>query len=372
MSLGGPDFPSSSSAGFNPETQPLLPENERETSTPVSHNPDLREKLRQFRSGFSGLPGRIRGHFQSLRRQPSERTPEQITGSAKAYAVNVDPPTDARQKVKLALDAEIAAYPYHRSLEKVKAAALQAENHPDLSSDDVKDMKLGEWDTARPLALAAGKAAGLSTKGSKGFIYDKKSGLTAYVMHNPTSSPKEVRIVFGGTTSGKSAGGLEKRNLLNGGFALKQWIANAKNAVLGQTPDSYRQARELTMKVQQMMAADPRYQDFQLTVSGHSKGGGEAAYATLSQKPPVHAICFSSAELGRGMRESFTDEQKAHATRYVTHYNIKGDVAPNVGKVIGHLGHIGKVVTLPAEHAWSSPVDRHDKFTRHINHFASS
>ena len=203
-------------------------------------------------------------------------------------------------------------------------AATEAKNHPDIDQEVLPSMKLGQWDTARPLALAAGRAAGLSTKGSEGFIYDKKSGLTAYVLHNPASSPKEVRLVFGGTTSGKSTGGLNKRSLLNGGFTLKQWIANAKNAVLGKTPDSYKQAKILTDKVLQMMDANPRYQGFKLTVSGHSKGGGEAAYAALARDKPLEAICFSSAEMGREMHDSLTSEQKANASRYVTHYNIQG------------------------------------------------
>ena len=120
-----------------------------------------------------------------------------------------------------------------------------------------------------------------------------------------------------------------------------------------------------------MMEANPRYDGFKLTVSGHSKGGGEAAYAALSRDKPLEAICFSSAEMGREMHDSLTSEQKANASRYVTHYNIKGDMIPNVGKVAKKVGHIGKVVTLPAEHAWNNPLDRHDKFTRHIRAFVS-
>ena len=66
----------------------------------------------------------------------------------------------------------------------------------------------------------------------------------------------------------------------------------------------------MTQKVQSLMAADPKYKDYTFSVSGHSKGGGEAAYAALSQKEPVHAICFSSAELGRKLRESIPRKEK--------------------------------------------------------------
>ena len=153
---------------------------------------------------------------------------------------------------------------------------------------------------------------------------------------------------------------------------MKQWVANAKNAAFGKTPDSYKQAKELASKVQNMMAVDPTYKDFTLTISGHSKGGGEAAYAALSLKEPVQAICFSSAELGRTMHKSFSEEQKANASRYITHYNIEGDPVPNVSKALGGLGHLGKVVTLPSDGSGSNPLDRHDKFNRHICHYANS
>ncbi|WP_263078885.1 hypothetical protein [Endozoicomonas sp. Mp262] len=228
------------------------------------------------------------------------------------------------------------------------------------------------WDTARELAQDAGKAAGIPTKGAKGFIFDKKSGLTAYVLQNASTVPPEIRVVFGGTTSGEHTGGLGKRSLLNGAFSLRQWIANAKNALLGQTPDSYRQAAEITQHVQNMIKTDPRYTGFELKVSGHSKGGGEAEYAALCLEDPVEAICFSSAELGKAMRGDISEERKATAARYVTHYKIKGDPVPNLGNIAGELGHLGKVVTLPAEHAWNSPIDRHDKFTRHIRHFLNT
>ncbi|WP_257280558.1 hypothetical protein [Endozoicomonas sp. ISHI1] len=37
----------------------------------------------------------------------------------------------------------------------------------------------------------------MSTKESKGCIFDKKTGLTAYVLRNPKTIPPEVRILFG-------------------------------------------------------------------------------------------------------------------------------------------------------------------------------
>lgn len=360
--------------GVDLHKEPLLPDNKKSTSATAAST-GLKERLQQFKSGISGLPGKIAGHFPSLCSSSYDVKPKLVASSPKAQAVEVAPPSDAQEKIQLAIDAEIAAFPYHRSLDKISQASQLSETHTEANS--ATDKNLGNWDTARPLALAAGKAAGLSTKGSDGFIYDEKSGLTAYVLQNPSAKPNpEVRLVFGGTTSGIKTGGLAKRSLLNGGFTLKQWIANAKNAVFGTIPDSYKQASELTGKLQAMMALDPQYKDFTLTVSGHSKGGGEASYAALSQKEPVHAICFSSAELGKQMQASIPEETKANAASFVSHYYVEGDAVPVMSKnalikrLGGQLGHLGTIATLPADSKSASGLDRHDKFTRHIQHFA--
>ena len=170
-----------------------------------------------------------------------------------------------------------------------------------------------------------------------------------------------------------------KRSLLNGGFTLKQWIANGKNAALGKTPDSYKQASELTRHVMDLMAKDPKYKDYSFSVSGHSKGGGEAAYAALTQKEPVDAICFSSAELGKEMRESIPEEKRANAASHIHHYYIEGDPVPKMSdkrliKITGSkLGHIGKVTEIAADDKGKGieELDRHDKFNRHIRNFAA-
>ena len=378
MNLNGTSSSTAKSSGFKPDKHSPLSKDEKTSSARVS-SPALRERLQQFKPGTTGQPGKIAGSFQSLYHQPQESTAKLVSEIPKPYAVEAPPPNDIGQKIQLAIDAEIAAFPYHRSLDKISQATQLPENHTEVDPEVGKHLNFGQWDTARPLALAAGNAAGLSTKGSEGFIYDKKSGLTAYILHNPTSVPKpEVRLVFGGTTSGKATGGLVKRSLSNRGFTLRQWIANAKNALLGKAPDSYKQASELTQKVQSLMAADPKYKDYTFSVSGHSKGGGEAAYAALSQKEPVHAICFSSAELGRKLRESIPEERKANAAAHVQHYYIEGDAVPNMSdnllirKTGGKIEHIGKVTTLPADREASNSLDRHDKFTRHIHYFAKS
>ena len=353
-----------------PKSSPAYtPQSELPTSQSIgkSQRTGIQALFGQLKSGVSGLPGRLRGHFPSLLK--GHRGSYQLLKPApgNAHTIKMPKPETAKEKIQLAVDAELAAYPYHRSLDKVNNTASK-------ETDEKKIPGMGSWDLAKPLALAAGNATGLSTKGAEGFIYDKKSGLTAYVFQNPKAVPPEVRIVFGGTTSGKSAGGMEKRSLLNGRFTLNQWIANAKNAVRGKVPDSFQQARELTTQVQRMMLLDKKYADCKLVVSGHSKGGAEASFAALTQKAPLEAVCFSSAELGRDARALIPDEYKENESilKKVRHYKIKGDPIPNVGLLNRKLGHVGGVTTLPAKNILQSPMDRHDKFTRQVHAFSDT
>ena len=118
MSFGSVGSPAGKPPEFDPQKQPPLSKEHKATSGSVTTS-RLREKLGHFQSGFSGLPGRIRGHFQSLHRQPPSITTQSITGSAKSHAVDGALPEDVGKKIQLGIDAEIAAFPYHRSLEKI-------------------------------------------------------------------------------------------------------------------------------------------------------------------------------------------------------------------------------------------------------------
>lgn len=253
---------------------------------------------------------------------------------------------------KLALNAKIAAFPYHQNLDKL--AINGKKNEP--------------WELACPLVMNAGKEVSLSTKGSKGFMYDQKTGLTAYILHNPKL--KKIMLVFGGTTSGKYSGGIIRRLLFNGIFIFSQMISNLQSVVLNKIPKSYRQAKALTTIVKERIDLDPLYKGCILTLSGHSKGAGESVYAALSQKTPLPALCFSSLQINSTICDDISEANKEKACECISHYSIKGDPIPKINKVINHLKHLGELTIIPSKSVLNSPIDRHDKFYNHISHFA--
>ena len=275
--------------------------------------------------------------------------------AAATYKTKIPPPTDSVAKAKLNESAKLAALPYNQDISRVNSA---------IGSDQ------GKWEIATDLSIKLAESGGLKLREDTGLISDKSTGLVAMVVKNPET--QEIRLIFGGTTSGAKEGGLNKRMILNGASTLQQWRANIGNAVFGKTPRSYCQAKVCTDELVRLTTAEGSpYKDYNIVLSGHSKGAGEATYAALNREHPLKAECFCSAQLGSGMQKELPEESKRNAGQYVTHYNIKGDLVPKMGNMRNGLGHIGNVVSLPAEHAWNSPVQRHDRFDLHIDHFAN-
>ncbi|CAH8204361.1 hypothetical protein VAE122_2930016 [Vibrio aestuarianus] len=118
---------------------------------------------------------------------------------------------------------------------------------------------------------------------STGMFSDSNSGLVGFIFFNHTS--KELRVVFGGTTSGEKIGRFSSRSTGNVSIMTQQWKANIQNGVFGKVPESYKQAKHLATEMVTVVEGE-KYKDYSLSFSGHSKGGGEAAYAAVMVSTP--------------------------------------------------------------------------------------
>ncbi|ARD38057.1 DUF2974 domain-containing protein [Edwardsiella ictaluri] len=207
-----------------------------------------------------------------------------------------------------------------------------------------------------------------------------KSGLTAYLFINEET--KEARVVFGGTTSGEKAGDLTARTRGNFAATVRQWLANIKNVFSG-TPDSYREAEQLVKNLNQELSG------YTLSVSGHSKGGGESAYAAMmlgaQTGMPVKSINFSSAELGTQLKRDIADELAKKGVppediasefnalgKDILHIKIKGDPVPNMHKLFGSISHIGRTLTLPNDNQSVGHLSEHVDFWSRVTNWAHS
>ncbi|HGJ5875688.1 MAG TPA: hypothetical protein ACHBX0_03880 [Arsenophonus sp.] len=124
----------------------------------------------------------------------------------------------------------------------------------------------------------------------------------AYIFRNKVE--REIRLVFGGTTSGHGVNSEVPRYIKNIKTFIKQCQANVDN-VFGGIPNSYKQAAQLLHNLQQLVEMNQEWAGYRLSSSGHSLGGGLAAYATMkvsNKECSIRAECFSSAQLGRGLQ----------------------------------------------------------------------
>ena len=196
-----------------------------------------------------------------------------------------------------------------------------------------------------------------------------KSGLVMQIFENETSG--KVVLAFGGTTSGATKGALPRRMLsLNTIASFTQWDANL-NSAFGirsgkPVPDSYKEASDMTA------ASLEHYEGWDISVTGHSKGGAEAEYSAIKNR--VKAVCFDAPELGVALLRSFKTEELEWGRENITHYFVDGDIVPHVvSQIVGEKNgvrpsHVGQGYELPADPTACDggvclkPLLRHNQF----------
>lgn len=199
------------------------------------------------------------------------------------------------------------------------------------------------------------------------------SGLFCYVIKKSLNGHDKYVISFGGTTSGKAAGSFLERSIENAGSTLKQWLANAKNAILGRTPTAYKQAVTLTEYLSQIYPNDV------VETTGHSLGGGIASYAAAmvgTPEKPMAARGFCSAELGSRMQQRILDRVNRDPQAFsslvsgIRHIKIKGDPVPNMHRIF-NVQNIGTSLTIDLG-LTEQPnlLQRHIGFAKHICRWA--
>lgn len=184
-----------------------------------------------------------------------------------------------------------------------------------------------------------------------GLLRDRSTGLVTYIFYN--KAEQKIRLVFGGTTSGLGVTGGAPRFIKNNLTFITQCGANINN-IFGNIPDCYKQAAQLMHNLQQLVKADNEWIKCDLSTSGHSLGGGLAAYAALkvsSKENVILAECFSSAQLGRGLQDDLLKQYGSLANlkkvnNNINHYYVDGDLIPKMDKFFA-VDHIGSVNIIP-------------------------
>ncbi|AWK13730.1 hypothetical protein SK355_10215 [Candidatus Fukatsuia symbiotica] len=239
------------------------------------------------------------------------------------------------------------------------------------SEGDLKDYA-PNWTLQKELANSLATKE-LTFNAANGMLMDKSSGLVAYVFYN--KNDKEIRVVFGGSSSGETAGEILTRSWGNAVSTSQQWINNITNAIDNKMPRSYCQAAILTGRLINILNTDPRYEGFNVSTSGHSKGGGEAAYAAVmnyTEGKPIKAECFCSAKWGTATQKEVcrklgTLDHAKKGTAKIRHYLIEGDVINTVQRWFSWLIHVGNNTTLQTNVSRKNAgAARHVHFFEHV------
>ncbi len=228
-----------------------------------------------------------------------------------------------------------------------------------------------DYKPADLLALTAAEHMGIkmnNVQNDSGAVVDAKSGLTAVIVVN--EKDKTVCVIFGGTSSGKKVGAdlmQRSRPGMNFMTTLSQWGANIL-AGLGVEPKSYKQAVALVKNVQAEIDTSTLYKGYSVKTIGHSKGGGEAMYASMMQEVPVPVTALCPAHLSKGLINNIPQQNLEKATTLINSYSPFGDpVSAMRGKLpdmpgIGNGYHFKGIEN-------SSLIDLHDQFNNHVAHF---
>jgi hypothetical protein len=178
------------------------------------------------------------------------------------------------------------------------------------------DAKVDGWDG--PEATTGGQ-----------LLDDPVSGFRARLYADDLEAPTVLVLAFRGTDM----------------TSFADWKNNFIQGLLGRESEQYRIARRASQELKmRIIMAGRAGLSLRGQLTGHSLGGGMAAYGALCWKIP--AVCFGSAALGReaqSMIEASSLVGLRQAPTYVTQIFVEGDSVPDLSGLLG--GHFGRILT---------------------------
>ncbi len=225
-------------------------------------------------------------HRQVLKSSPSELTPE---FRRELWQELPNFPHDAEFCRQLIIDSALAEYTYNLRLDLIAQPATMDLGTPSgrqgigKSFEPLEQINPEKFQSFRSNMENLPVFKGRTLKVDNGLIYDRKSGLVMTLFVDDKF--KQVKLVFGGTFSGKLLS-QDTRKL-----SLQQVFADGKNFTGLGIPMAYQQAEAATGLAKSL------FSDETLTLTGHSLGGGLAQYSGCMHEVPAN--CFASAALGK-------------------------------------------------------------------------
>lgn len=172
--------------------------------------------------------------------------------------------------------------------------------------------------------------------------FNEATGLAAGIYERPRGGAREIAICFRGTDD------------------AEDWRANFRQALFGEVPEQYHEGLNLAQlaMIHAKKSAPPGQE--RLTITGHSLGGGLAAFSGifLGQR----TIGFASAPLGTGTQAVLGDGRLRSAPKQVTHFFMNDDIVPDSEAFAGSaFGRIAEPRLEPPPN-WSGVMSEEDRW----------
>ncbi len=227
------------------------------------------------------------------------------------------------------------------------------------------------WELNRTLTEELATNTGYDYHEKSGQIFTL-SGLSAYVFEKQNSDEdsiiREICLSFGGTTAGLSPGPIGYRVKTNSGSTVSQLIANVASTLSLTEPRLHQQAIEVAQGLETLI--HEKYDKAQLTITGHSLGGGlctSAAGMTGTAEKTTPCFGFSSAPINEATRRRIAIRagNAEHAKRIMQslqHIIIEGDPVPHAGNTVSGARITGTVLEIPPQEPNEGTLARHSNY----------
>ncbi|MCB1093488.1 MAG: hypothetical protein KDL87_18265, partial [Verrucomicrobiae bacterium] len=173
--------------------------------------------------------------------------------------------------------------------------------------------------------------------------FDAESGLAAGVYRRIKDGQAEMALCFRGSDD------------------EADWRTNLEQLLFDGVPSQYQEAFNLTQLALIDLKKSAPSGSAPLTLTGHSLGGGLAAFSSLFLGGPTRGVSFGTSPLGSGLQRLLGHGRLASAPGIVTHFFMKDDVVPEVEVRGGaHFGRIANPLLEPPPN-WSGVLSDRDK-----------
>lgn len=242
-------------------------------------------------------------------------------------------PLSSQKAQELFKNMMVAKYAYDSNETFLNTSGFSAQYGGDFSFVSLEGANPFGFDFSEKSKTTEGIAKVLKKAGfenievdAKGAIIDRTTGLRCVILKD-TQGSGEIYVGFGGTQAGSDTQMLAHQLIADGA------------QFLGFLPTIYKQADAIVRVLKKV------FPKTNISVCGHSLGGGLTQYATLRNQDNerIQGYSFDGAALGHAAQQKINENRLSKANDVITHVTVTGD--PVSDWSFNFLGTLDKIAS---------------------------